>query len=195
MTAKVSNIYAAAPLVLGSLRVAPKGTAAPTSSTSTLDAAWVDLGYIGDGGFTQKLDRRTTQKRAFGGKVVKVLQSEFTSSVQLRLLESLNADALKAVYGSSNVTVTPATSQAGAEIAVTVNAIKLPHMSWIIDTADEELGASYRIYIPDGQVTTVGDIKIVHTDSIEYDLTINAFDDASGNQMYPFINDGQKSGS
>jgi hypothetical protein len=190
MTSNVKNIYAAAPLVIGSLRVGALTTTPPTGPTDALDAGFVDLGYIGDGGFTKKLDRRTTQKRAFGGKVVKVLQSEFTSSIQLRLLESLNADALKAVYGSSNVTVTAATAQHGAQVAITVNAIKLPHMSWVIDTADDELDASYRIYVPDGQVFQVGDIKVVHTDTIEYDITINAFDDAGGNQMYVWTDDG-----
>ena len=73
MSSQVSNIYSAAPLVLGSLRAGPLGTEAPTSAIDTLDAGFVDLGYIGDGGFTKKLDRRTTMKRAFGGKVVKVL--------------------------------------------------------------------------------------------------------------------------
>lgn len=190
MTSQVKNIFAAAPLVLGSLRVGPLTTPAPTDAVTALNAGFVDLGYIGDGGFTKKLDRRTTQKRAFGGKVVKVLQSEFTSSVTLKLLESLNADALTAIYGSANVDTVAATSQHGAQIAVKVNSIKLPHLSWVIDTQDDELGASYRVYIPDGQVFQVGDIKIVHTDTIEYDITINAFDDASGNQMYVWSDDG-----
>ena len=195
MSSQVSNIYSAAPLVLGSLRAGPLGTEAPTSAIDTLDAGFVDLGYIGDGGFTKKLDRRTTMKRAFGGKVVKVLQSEFTGTIQLKLLESLNADCLKAVYGASNVSTTAATSQHGAQVEVLVNSIKLPHCSWVVDTADEELDAAYRIYVPDGQVTTVGDIKVVHTDTIEYDITITAFDDVTGNQMYVWTDDGNKSGS
>ena len=141
------------------------------------------------------MDRRTTQKRAFGGKVVKSLQSEFTGSLQLRLLESLNADCLKAVYGASNVQVTPATSEHGAQVEVLVNSIKLPHMTWLVDTQDEELTAKYRIWVPDGQITTVGDVKVVHTDTIEYDITIMSFDDASGNQMHVMTDDGQTSGS
>lgn len=195
MASDVKNVYAAAPLVVGSLRVAPLGTAKPTDAVVDAAADYVDLGYIGDQGFTKRLDRRTTQKRAFGGKVVKVIQSEFTSTLQLRLLESLRADALKAVYGAANVQITPATSEHGAQVEILVNAIKLPHLTWLMDTADEELSAKYRTYIPDGQVQTVGDIKVVHTDTIEYDITIMAFDDASGNQMYIMTDDGQTSGS
>lgn len=195
MAVSTKNIYAGAPLILGSLRVGPLTTAAPTDATTALNAGFIDLGYISDGGFTKKLDRRTTQKRAFGGKVVKVLQSEFTSSIQLKLLESLNADALKAVYGAANVTVTAATSTKGVQVKTLVNAIALPHLSWVIDTVDTELNAAYRIYVPDGQVYQVGDVKVVHTDTIEYDITLNAFDDASGNQMYVYSDNGQKTGS
>ena len=195
MASLVKNVYAAAPLVIGSLRVATLGTAKPADAVEEPAADYVDLGYISDQGFTKKLDRRTTQKRAFGGKVVKSLQSEFTGSLQLRLLESLNADCLKAVYGASNVTVTPATSEHGAQVEVLVNSIKLPHMTWLVDTQDEELTAKYRIWIPDGQITTVGDVKVVHTDTIEYDITIMSFDDPSGNQMHVMTDDGQKSGS
>ena len=143
----------------------------------------------------KKLDRQTTQKRSFGGKVVKTLQSSFTTTVQVTLLESLNATALKAVYGASNVTTTAANGSHGAQVAVNVNSIKLPHQSWVIDTTDEELGGFYRVYLPDGQVTTVGDIKIVHTDTIEYNLTITCYDDASGNQAYTYTDNGIKSGS
>lgn len=195
MSSTVKNVYAAAPLVLGSLRVGPLGTTAPTDATTELDAGFVDLGYIGDTGFVKKLERQTTQKRAFGGKVVKTLQSQFTTTLQVVLLESLNATALKAVYGTNNVTVTDATSEHGAQVKVNVNALKLPHQSWVVDTTDDELAGFYRVYIPDGQVTTVGDIKIVHTDTIEYNLTITCYDDVSGNQAYTFTDNGIKSGS
>lgn len=195
MASQVSNIYAAAPLVVGSLRVAPLGTAKPADAVVEAAADYIDLGYIGDQGFTKRLDRRTTQKRAFGGKVVKVLQTEFTATIQMRLLESLNAECLKAVYGSANVSVTPANSEHGAQVEVLVNSIKLPHLTWLVDTQDEELSAKYRIYVPDGQLTTVGDIKVVHTDTIEYDITLTAYDDLSGNQMYVMTDDGKPTGS
>jgi hypothetical protein len=195
MAATVKNVYAAAPLVLGSLRVGPTTTTAPTDASTALDVGFVDLGYISDTGFVKKLDRQTTQKRAFGGKIVKTLQSSFTTTVTVTMLESLNATALKAVYGTNNVTTTSATSEHGTQIKVNVNSIKLPHQSWVIDTTDEELGGFYRVYLPDGQITTVGDIKIVHTDTIEYNVTITCYDDATGNQAYTFTDNGIKSGS
>lgn len=195
MASDVKQVYAAEPLATGAIRVAPLGTAAPTSATSALNASFVDLGYVGADGFVEKNDRKTDNKRAFGGKVVKVLQSEFNATVEVTLLESTNAEVLKAVFGSSNVTVTDATAQHGVQVTVKKNSKRLPHMSWVIDTTDSEMDAFYRNYIPDGKVTSVGDIKIVHTDTIEYKLVIECFEDANGDNIVTFTDDGQKSGS
>lgn len=195
MSSDIAHVYAAAPLIAGSLRVAPKGTVGPVDALVALDAAFVDLGYIGDGGFTEKNDRVTSKKRAFGGRVVKVTQSEFNVTLQLVLLESLRAEALKAVYGAANVQVIPANSEHGNQVTVHKNGIKLPHLAWVMDTADEELTAKYRSFIPDGQVTTTGDIKVVHTDTIEYSITIECFEDAAGDNILTFTDDGQVGGS
>jgi hypothetical protein len=198
MAQDVKNVYAAAPLIAGSLRVAPLGTTAPSgvnAATDPIDDAFVDLGYIGADGFTERLERRIERKRAFGGRVVKVLQTEFTATLQLVLLESLRADTLKAVYGSQNVTVTPADAEHGTRIEVRKNGIKLPHLSWIMDTQDEELTAFYRSYLPDGQIVETGEVKVVHTDTIEYNVTIEAFPDESGENIYTWSDDGQTTGS
>ena len=198
MTSTNKNVYAAAPLIAGSLRVGSLSTTAPSgadAATAELDEGFADLGYIGADGFTEKLERRTDKKRAFGGKVVKITQSEFNATLRFVLLESLRAEALRAVYGAANVTVTPADSTHGTRVEVRKNGIKLPHLSWVMDTADEELSASYRSYIPDGQITDVGDVKVVHTDTIEYNCTLEAFEDATGNNIYTWTDDGQTSGS
>lgn len=193
MSSSTLQVYAAEPLATGSVRVAPLGTPAPTDATTALDAAFIDLGYVGVDGFTEKNDRKTDNKRSFGGKVVKVLQSEFNSQIEFTLLESTSADTLKAVFGASNVTVVAATTQHGVKITVKKNSKKLPHQSWVIDTTDSELGAAYRNYIADGKVLSVGDIKIVHTDTIEYKLVVEAFEPAGGgDNIVTFIDDGQK---
>lgn len=189
------KVYAAEPLATGAIRVAPLGTAAPTDATSTLPGTWVDLGYVGVDGFTEKNDRKTDNKRSFGGKVVKVLQSEYNASIELTLLESTDADTLKAVFGASNVEVVAANSEHGVQITVKKNSKRLPHQSWVVDTTDSEIGASYRNYLADGKISTVGDIKIVHTDTIEYKIVIEAFEPpGGGDNIVTFIDDGQTVG-
>jgi hypothetical protein len=195
MSSDVLQVYAAEPMATGAIRVAPLGTTGPTDAVAVLDAAFVDLGYVGADGFTERNDRKTDRKRSFGGKVVKVLQSEFNAQIEVTLLESTNAEVLKAVFGASNVTVTAASASHGVQVTVKKNSKRLPHASWVIDTTDSELGAFYRNYAPDAKVDSVSDIKIVHTDTIEYKLMIECFEDANGNNILTFTDDGQTTGS
>jgi hypothetical protein len=110
------------------------------------------------------------------------------------LLESLNAEVLKAIYGASNVTVVAATSEHGTIVQVRKNAKRLPHLSWVIDTIDTQLGAKYRTYIPDGQIFDTGEVKVVHTDTIEYSVQLEAFE-VDGDHAFSWTDDGQLSGS
>ena len=64
-------------------------------------------------------------------------------------------------------------------------------MSWVIDSTDSEIDAFYRNVIPEGQLISLGDVGIVHTDTIEYEVEIEAFEDASGNNVYTYTDDGQ----
>jgi hypothetical protein len=188
MASDTKNVYAAEPLATGSCLVADLGTAGPTDATTALDPAdWTDLGHLGEDGITETTDRSIEKKKNFGGATVKVLQTDYTHTYKFVLLESLNADVLKAVYGEDNVTVT------GSEVAITKNKKKLPHKSWVFDTTDTELGddgAFYRDYIPDGQITSIGDVVRVHTDTIEYEVELEVFEDATGNHVYTWTDNG-----
>jgi hypothetical protein len=201
--ADVGLIYAAEPTAVGSIFVAPKGTPAPAEpddpggAVVTLDLdLWTDMGDVGEDGFTEKTDRKIDRKRNFGGKVIKVLQSEWGKSYDLVFLETLNADVLKAIHGANNVDITPATDTHGTQIVVRKNSSRLPHLSYVIDTIDSSLGddedhpARFREYIPDGQIVDTGDVKIVHTDTIEYKCTIEAFE-VNGNNVISWSDDGR----
>lgn len=190
MASTAGNVYAAMPAVSGALRTAALGTTAPTDATSALpEPDWVDLGFIGEDGFTESHQRDTTKKKAFGGSTVKVLQTEFGVTVTFKFLESLNADVLKSIFGEDNVTVTPATASDGAKIVVKKNKKVLPHKSWCIDTIDGD--ATRRNYIPDGQLSMSGDVVQVHTDTIEYSVSIETFENADGDNVIEFIDDGK----
>lgn len=188
MASDNANVFAAEPRATGALLNAPLGTTMPTDAAAAPGSEFIDLGYIGDDGFTESTPRTTTKKRAFGGSVVKVLQTEFGATVKFKFLESLNADVLKRVWGENNVTVTPADATHGTQIKVTKNKKVLPHEAWIIDAIDGD--GLYRTCIADGQIVETGDVKIVHTDTIEYEVTIEAFEDADGNNVVTYTDDG-----
>lgn len=174
MASTVANVYAAMPKATGALRWAPLGTTLPTDAKAALDGAFIDLGYIGEDGFTESNSRDVTKKKAFGGSTVKILQTDYTATVSFTFLESVNADVLKAVFGEDNVTVTPAAGANGEQVKVSKNKATLPRKSWVIDTLDGDM--HYRSVIADGQVITIGDITVVHTDTIMYTVTIECFE-------------------
>lgn len=200
MAFTLSNIYAAEPLATGACFVAPVGTPLPIDPQTallTVSADWVDLGYTGTDGFVEKNDRKTTIKYCFGGNAVKNLQTEYNAQLDFTFMESINADVLRAVFGSTNVTVTPATSLHGTQVQVFKNSRKLPHQSWVIDTYDDELNAKYRNIAPNAQITTVAEIKVVHSDVIEYKVTLECFETGhnSRDNIITYTDDGILLGS
>lgn len=145
---------------------APLGTALPTSATATLNAAFVDLGWVSEDGVTNSISRETTKHRAWGGEVVKVTQDNYTETVKFTLLES-SAAVLSVVYGDDNVT------EAGDVITVEHSRLQLERQSFVIDFIDGSRAG--RIVIREGQVTEVGDIMYVHKDLTRYELTVDVF--------------------
>jgi hypothetical protein len=174
----VLNVYAAEPLATGGLYVAPLGTPKPSTLTTALSSPWIGLGHVGEDGVTETQDRSIDKKKNWGGATVKILQTDYVHTFKFVLLESTSAEVLKVVYGEDNVTVT------GTDVEVKKNPKKLPKLTWCVDSIDSELDAHYRNYIPIGQVMTVGDVKMVHTDTIEYSIEMEAFPDSSGNHVY-----------
>lgn len=162
----------------GEFHRATLGTTLPTDAIADLDAAFKGLGFTGEDGFVVSQNRSTEDKRAYGGDVVYSLQTEYGVSVQVTVYESQNAEVLKTVFGDDNVTV------AGGNTTVLYNKKRLPRSVFVSDHITDQ--GLLRQVIPVGQVTEVGDITLVHTDILMYQLTITAYPDANGNYMYEY---------
>ena len=192
MANNVKNVVAGKPLAAGGVWRAPVGTALPTDETTALNAAFKSAGYIGEDGLTETQDRSTEKIKAWGGDTVKVVQTEFGLTYQFTFLESASAEVLKAVHGAANVTTTAATSSSGAKHAVKITSEQLPHEVYVFEIKDGD--ARIRICVPDGQITEVGEVTYSDADVIGYQVTVEAFFDATlGAQAVKYINDGQKS--
>lgn len=181
MAQTVANVSAGKPAVGGAIWRAATGSTLPTDAVTALDNAFKGLGYCSEDGLVNTNSPSTTDIKAWGGDTVLTLQEEKTDTFQFTLIEVLNVDVLKAVYGSGNVTGTLATG-----ITVNANADEPETASWVVDMVLNN-NAVKRVVIPNGKISEIGDISYTDSDVIGYEVTVTALPDTSGNTHYEYI--------
>lgn len=177
----VANVSVGKPKIGGAISVAPNGTTLPTDAKTVLDEAFASLGYISDTGLVNTNTASTEDVKAWGADVVITLQTEKPDSYKFTLIEVLNVDVLKFIYGDDNVTGTLETG-----ITVKANATEAPTRSLVIDMVMRD-GVLKRVVLPNAKATTVGDITYSDGAVVGYETTVSAFPDEDGNTHYEYI--------
>lgn len=182
--ADVQNVTAAKPKIGGAIYSAPLGTALPKDATTKLNAAFKALGYVSEDGLTNENTAETENLKAWGGDIVDTVQTEKSDTFTYTLIESLNVDVLKEIYGNDNVTGDVATG-----ITIKANTKELEQHCVVIEMVLKG-GILKRIVIPNGKVTEVGEITYTDSEMVGYETTLNAFPDSDGNTHYEYIKKG-----
>lgn len=176
----VQYVNGGKPQVGGAVWIAPVGTSLPTSTSTSLAAAFKDLGYISEDGVTNTPSRETDAVTAWGGDTILDVQTSFTDQFQFTLVESTNIDAKKLVFGKNNVSGTLSTG-----ITTNVNGKELDEWSIVIDTLLRD-GGVHRMVIPKCKVVEVGDIVYNNSDPVGYEVTVTGYPDSSNNTHYEY---------
>lgn len=172
----------------GAIFSAPLGTTVPTNATATLDAAFVDSGYVSEDGLSFTPEISTTDINEWNGSLVRRIKETFNGTLSWAHLET-SEQSLKNAFGDDAVTAAAATQNHGNQLAVAIAGDLPAAKAWVFKLKDGD--NRMLIVVPNGQVTGVEEVSFTSSDAITWGVTLSAYPDSAGNSIYIYTDDGQ----
>lgn len=168
--------------ITGELYAAPTTTTAPTTSTSSLNAAFIGMGYVSEDGVTEAYDDTVEEIVAWqGARVVRAVTTDSKATLQCTLIET-KGKVLELYHKGSTVAVV-----SSGQWKIDVVSPAPDARSFVLDVLD---GTKHiRIYVANGEVTERGELKYANGEPIGYDITITCYADSNGIVLTKFSDD------
>jgi len=179
--ATVSNVSAAKPAVGGAVSIAATTATLPTATGTSLGTEFTNLGYISEDGLTHSNSPESETIKAWGGDIVLTPMTGKEDTFTFTLIEAINPEVLKLIYGSSNVSGT-----LGSGITVNAKAAEMDAHAWVIDMILRN-NVAKRVVIPNGVISSVGEVTYADGEAIGYEITVTAFPNSSAVTHYEYI--------
>lgn len=180
-TNTASYVSAGKPKISGAIYAAPKGTELPTDTQTQLNAAFANLGYCSEDGLTNTTNLETTDIKAWGGDTVLNIQTSKDDKFQFTLIEVLNEDVLKFVYGAANVS-----GSLESGLVIKANNSEVDEVAIVIDMVMRN-NVAKRIVIPDCKISEIADIVYSDSAAVGYQTTVTCIPDGDGNTHYEYL--------
>lgn len=161
--------------------VLSSGLTIPTDPTTPLTSDFVCLGFVSEDGLTNGRSSESQDFKDWNGNIIYSSLTSQEDNFSFTLVEVLNEDVLKTIYGDDNVDVDLSTNTT----TVKVSAADLPACAWVIETVLN--GRAKRIVIPNGKVSEVADVVYKADELMGFQTTVKAAPDASGYTHYEYI--------
>lgn len=171
----VNNVSAAKPNKSGAIYRAPLGTTLPTGANAKLDNAFKALGYVSEDGVSNENSPSSDKAKAWGGDTVLNFFDEKPDTWKFKLIEALNPEVLKTVYGDSHVTGDSLTT--GLKVDATSE--EYEYCIWVIDMILKG-DIAKRVVIYNASITEVAEVAYKDNEAIGYEITISALPNTSG---------------
>jgi len=158
---------------------APKGTTAPTDTTTAFSATWEDAGLLGESGLTREREQSFTDKFDWSGTLVRSIKGTEKRTFKVTVIEDNDTVFKLTNPGSESSTTTGVTTRI-------VKTTTRNNLAFAFEVGDGETVSRY--IIPSGEIVAVGPSVLSREDLTTVELTIVAYP-ASDGTVYREITD------
>ena len=175
------NVSLGTPKAGGALFIAPAGTPLPTDAATELPEQYACLGCVTEDGYVLTPEADSEDIKDSEGDVVATSESKRAWSFKTTMMEHLNPDVLKVVFGEDQVTVAE-----DGSIAITYDALTMDEYVMVLDSILKG-GRIDRLVMPRAKVAELGDVNRRKNEAIQYETTLKLLTDADGKPAYEYI--------